>query len=103
MNFSILAAGAGGLDITTIVMFGLMFGVFWWFILRPQNQKRKALEEERQNVSKGSEIITIGGIHGTVVSVDETTVVIEVQDGTKMKVDKTALTFNGEQQIEPQK
>lgn len=87
------------MDTGFLIMMGLILVVFYIFILLPQKKKRKKQEEERNNVQKGDKIITIGGIHGKVEKVAETNVVIIVEDGTKIRVDKTAITIDGSEKI----
>ena len=77
----------------------LVFAVMYFFMILPQKRKRKKLEEERANIKKGDKIISIGGIHGKIVEVDEHTVVVSVEDGTKLRFDKTAITKDGSDSI----
>ncbi len=100
MNISILAAENPS-SIPTLVMFGLMFVVVYFFMIRPQQKKRKKLEEERAAVKKGDKVITIGGIHGKVTAVDDTTVTIAVEEG-KLKIEKSAITIDGSETIAEQ-
>ena len=69
------STAAGGSSM--IVMLVLMFAIFYFFIIRPENKKRKKTEEMRSSLSLGDEIVTIGGITGTICAVKENTVVIE--------------------------
>ena len=62
-------AGAGMLG-SPIIMIVLMLGVFYFLMIRPENKKKKQLEEMRGNLKPGDEITTIGGIIGTVVLID---------------------------------
>jgi preprotein translocase subunit YajC len=68
-----------------------MFGVFYFFMIRPQMKKQKELKSFREALEKGAQIVTIGGIHGKVHSIQETTVNIKIEDGTLIKVEKSAL------------
>ena len=74
---------------STYALFGAMFLVFYFFMIRPQNKKRKKLEEMRNNLKKGDNIQTIGGIHGKVAEVKDTTVTIQVEGGVKLKIEKS--------------
>ncbi|MDA9066475.1 preprotein translocase subunit YajC [Flavobacteriales bacterium] len=90
MNTILLqAAGGGGYQM--IIMLALMFGVFYFFMIRPQMKKQKELKSFREALEKGAQIVTIGGIHGKVHSIQETTVNIKIEDGTLIKVEKSAL------------
>ncbi len=74
------------------LMLILVFGLMYFFMIRPQNKKRKEEMKMRNNVRVGDEIITIGGICGRIVSVREDTLVIETStDRSKMTIQKWAL------------
>lgn len=79
----------------TLLMFGLMFVVFYFFMIRPQMKKAKEEKKFREELKKGDQIVTIGGIHGKVAEIKETTLLIEVGDGNKLKVEKTAISKDG--------
>ncbi|MCF8275929.1 MAG: preprotein translocase subunit YajC [Flavobacteriales bacterium] len=81
--------GEGG---STILMFGLMFVVFYLFMIRPQMKKAKEEKNFRAELKKGDKIVTIGGIHGKIAEVKETTLLIEVGEGIKLKIEKTAVS-----------
>ena len=89
MNTILLQAAGGGYQM--IIMLALMFGVFYFFMIRPQMKKQKELKSFREALEKGAQIVTIGGIHGKVHSIQETTVNIKIEDGTLIKVEKSAL------------
>lgn len=82
-----------------LITMALVFGVMYFFMILPQKRKRKKLEQERANIKKGDKIISIGGIHGKVYEVDETTVLVTVEDGAKLRFDKTAITKDGSETI----
>ena len=65
--------------------------VFYFFMIRPQQRKQKAEQKMRDSLAKGDRIVTIGGIHGKIVSVEDTTVMIEVDNGVKLKMEKVAV------------
>lgn len=96
MNIAILEAAPQGSPYGTLIMFALMFGVVYFFMIRPQNKKRKKEEEERKNIAKGDKVITLGGIYGKVTKVDDDSVIIVSQD-TKLRVAKNALTLDPDQ------
>ncbi|MBE6793143.1 MAG: preprotein translocase subunit YajC [Ruminococcaceae bacterium] len=74
------------------LMLILVFGLMYFFMIRPQNKKRKEEQKMRNNVRVGDEIITIGGICGRIVNVREDTLVIETStDRSKMTIQKWAL------------
>ncbi len=90
----ILQAAAGsssGQMVSTLVTFGLVFVVFYFLIIRPQNKKQKEAKKMIEAVKKGDRIITIGGIHGTVHAVKEGTVVVKVDDSSRIEFSKSAI------------
>ena len=91
------AAGTGA---STLIMFGLIFSVMYFFMIRPQIKKQKQEREYRSALKIGDLVITIGGIYGKVTDVKEDAVVIEVHGATKLKVAKTAVSMTGESGIE---
>lgn len=89
--FQAAPANSTGSMISTIVMFGAVFAIFYFMIIRPQNKKQKAMEKMLSAVKKGDKVVTIGGIHGTVSSVKDKTVVVKVDDSAKLEFSKSAI------------
>ncbi|MCR5759976.1 MAG: preprotein translocase subunit YajC [Bacteroidales bacterium] len=86
------AAGqpAGG-GIGFWVMIILMFVVMWLFMIRPQRKQQKELENFRNSLKKGDKVVTAGGIYGTIVEIQERTVLIKVDGEVKLRVDKNSI------------
>ncbi len=76
----------------TMVPFLLIFVIFYFFMIRPQNKKQKETEAMLNALKKGDKIITIGGIHGTISSVHEKTVIVKVDDNTKIEFNRSAIS-----------
>ena len=76
---------------TMWIMLALIFGVLWFFMIRPQKKQQKELQKFRDSLQKGDKVVTIGGIFGTVVEVKENTVLVEVDNGVKVRFSKQAL------------
>ena len=91
------AAGSG---MSSLIMFGMIFAVMYFFMIRPQIKKQKKEREYRLALQKGDKVITIGGIHGKITDLKEDTVIIEVHGGTTLKVEKSAVSMSGEVSIE---
>ena len=85
------APGPGSF-ITSIIPFAAIILIFYFLIIRPQNKKRKDTEKMLSALKKGDKIVTIGGIHGTVQSVKETTVIIKVDDNVKLEFLRSAVS-----------
>ena len=84
---------------SSLIMLGLMVLVFWFFKIRPQMKKQKELKKFREALAKGDHIVTIGGIHGKILEVTETTVLVQ-SDSTKLRFDKSAISQSSEDQLE---
>ena len=76
---------------STLIMFALIIGIFYFLILRPQQKRQKERQKLLDAVKKGDKVITAGGLHGTVAGLDEKTLLIQVADNVKMKFDRSAV------------
>lgn len=98
MFFNVLTSGAtnGGLGgMSSILFLVIIFVVFYFFLIRPENKRKKQLNEMRSNISLGDEIVTIGGIMGKVVQVTEDTITFETgEDRVRLQVTKWAISSN---------
>ena len=83
--------GGGGF-LSTIVMFGLIIFIFYFMILRPQQKRQKERQHLLESIKKGDKVITAGGMHGTVIGLDEKTVLLQVADDVKLKFDRSAIS-----------
>ena len=72
----------------------LILVVFYFFFIRPQTKKSKEQKKFRELLKKGDKVITIGGVHGKVNDVKETTLIIEVADNVRITVEKSAVVAN---------
>ena len=84
-----LQAESGG---NPLIFFVLVFGVFWFFMIRPQVKKQKQERKFREELKKGDKVITSGGLHGKVVEVSEKTVKIDVGSSIVLKFDKSGIS-----------
>lgn len=82
-----------------ILFIGLMFFVFYFFMIRPQMKKQKELKKFRDGLAKGDHVVSIGGIHGKVLEITDTTVLIE-SEKTKIRLDKSAVNQSGEELLQ---
>lgn len=93
MNFMpfLQVSSAQGSVFMPIVTFGLVFVIFYFFIIRPQNKKQKDTEKMISAIKKGDKVITIGGLHGEVSSTKESTVILKVDDDCKLEFSRSAI------------
>ena len=75
----------------TILMFGAIILVMWLFMIRPQRKQQKELQEFRSGLKKGDKVVTVGGIYGEIIEVNEKTALIRVDGDVKLRVDKQGL------------
>ncbi len=74
-----------------MIMMVLLIGVFYFFFIRPQQKKAKETKKFREALAKGDKVVTIGGIHGKVLAITDSTVTIEVEGQGKLKLNKDAV------------
>ncbi|MEY3591993.1 MAG: preprotein translocase subunit YajC [Bacteroidota bacterium] len=88
--------GAGA---NQLVMIVLMIGVFYFFMIRPQMKKQKELKKFREALKAGDKVVTIGGIHGKILEISDSTVLIQ-SEGTKIRLDKAAISSSMEDTLQ---
>lgn len=90
--YLILLQAKANAMVPQLIMIGLIFVIFYFFMIRPQQQKTKEAGKFRDNLKRGNDVVTIGGLHGTISSINDNTVEIEVDKGLKLTFDKTAIS-----------
>ncbi len=86
------ADGGSGSIVPTLVTFGLVFVIFYFLIIRPQNKKKKDAAELLKALKKGDHVVSIGGIHGTIQSLKDDTVVLKIDGSTKITMSRSAVS-----------
>jgi len=85
--------GEGGSGLTsTLIMFALIFLIFYFMIIRPQQKRQKERQKMLDAVKKGDKVVTSGGIHGTVVGLEEKTLLVQIADNVKVKIERGSVT-----------
>lgn len=69
-----------------------LFVIFYFMLIRPQQQKQKAHEQLISKLEKNDEVITVGGVHATVISVGDKTAIIRIADNVKIEIEKASIT-----------
>ncbi len=87
----------GGLG--TLIMFGGMFVIMYFFMIRPQMKKQKEAKKFQEALEVGDKVMTLGGIHGKIVEVGETDVVMAIDQG-RMRVEKAGISPNKQVETE---
>jgi len=81
------------------IMMALLMVVFYFFMIRPQQKKSKDARKFRESLQKGSKVVTIGGIHGRVVEVNDTNVLLEVDSNVRVRFEKSAIAMDSSMQL----
>ena len=89
----LLKAGGGG-AMSSIIMLVAIIVICYFFMIRPQQKRQKEEKKFREALTKGQRVVTIGGLHGKIADVRETTVLIEVANDVKIEVEKTAVAMS---------
>ena len=84
--------------IVNLIPLIFIFGVFYFLLIRPQQKKQRELKEMIKNLNKNDEVVTVGGVHGTIVNVKERTFIIRIDDNTKIEIDRSAVSYLKKQQ-----
>lgn len=96
----LLQAGAGSGAYMQFILMGGIFLVMYFFMIRPQQKKQKDQKVFIENLKKGDNVVTIGGLHGKIVETTANTVVLEVDRGTKLTFEKTAISRDSSQRLQ---
>lgn len=96
------AAGGSGI-LGQVFLFGSIILIMYFFMIRPQQKKQKESKKFIEEIKKGDEVVTIGGLHGKVNSVDTDKVVLELDRGFKVTVEKSAISLDFSKKTTPSK
>ena len=91
--FTLLQAQANGGSYQMIIMMVAIFAIMWFFMIRPQQKKQKKIQQFRNAISVGQNVVTAGGIYGVVKQIEEAdnTLMVEIANGVKIKVDRNSV------------
>jgi len=87
---------AGGFDWTIIVFLVLIFGLFYFLFIRPQRKRQKKHQQLVEELKRGDNVITAGGIYGVIESVSEDSIVIKVESGATIRVARNSVALKRE-------
>lgn len=88
--------GEGGFDWTIIIFLILIFGVFYFFMIRPQRKRQKEHETLVRELQKGDRVITAGGIYGVIEGLSDESIVLKVESGATIRVARGSVTVRRE-------
>jgi preprotein translocase subunit YajC len=81
-----------------LIMLGMILVVFYFFMIRPQMKKQKELKNFRESLKVGDKVVTIGGVHGKILEINDSTVLVN-SEGSKIRFEKTAIASSSEDQL----
>ena len=93
LTLPLAQAAPGGLFGNPLILIAILFLVMYFTMIRPQAKQAKAHRELVGGLAKGDRVVTIGGIHGTIKSVEDATILVEVDGGTKLRFDKGKVAY----------
>lgn len=99
MIFSILLQATtpeGGSGYMPLLMIVAMIAIFYFFMIRPQQKRQKDLQKTREAMKIGDKVVTAGGIHGKIKEVADKTILMEVADGVRIRVEKASVFISSE-------
>ena len=99
----ILAQAMGQNGIMTLLLWGGVLLVLYFFMIRPQQQKAKQQKDFVANLKKGDAVVTIGGLYGKITSVDANTVTLDVDRGVKLTFDKSSIAREASAKVDAEK
>lgn len=91
MNLILLNETPTGMGLETILMFGGIIVIFYFFMIRPQQKKQKEIKKQREAMKNGDSVVTAGGIFGKIREVRKDSFIIEVDNNTRIRVDKNSV------------
>ena len=84
-------AGGGMSSYSGILMMVLIFVVFYFFMIRPQTKRQKEIKKQREAMQPGDKVVTSGGIYGKVKEIKDTTIIVEIAENVRIKIDKNSV------------
>ena len=95
-----LQAATGGGAGQQLLMILMIVVVFYFFMIRPQMRKAKLEKAFKESLNKGDKVVTIGGVHGKIIEIQDKTFTLEIDTNVKVKVEKTAISAEATKQYQ---
>lgn len=99
LNWILLQADGGAGIMGQVFLFGSIILIMYFFMIRPQQKKQKETKQFLESIKKGDTVVTIGGIHGKISAIEGETVVLDLDKGMKLKVEKSAISTDFSKKI----
>lgn len=101
INSILLQASGGSGAMSQLLMILLIIVIFYFFMIRPQMRKAKQEKVFKEGLTKGNKVVTIGGVHGKIIEVQDNTFTVEVDNNVKLKIEKSAISAEATKQYMP--
>ncbi len=85
------SAPQGGFGFSSLIMIVMIIAIFYFFMIAPQQKKQKKINAFRDSLRNGDKVMTAGGIYGRIREVKDNTVILEIADGVRIKIDKNSI------------
>ena len=90
------ASGTGGQQWSSILLMVAIFAIFYFLMIRPQQKRQKEVRKFREALSVGDRVITSGGIYGKIKEIKDSTILLEIAENVRIKVDKSSVFASSE-------
>ncbi len=91
LNMILLQATSSGGGMMSLLMMVALIAIFYFFMIAPQQKKQKKINAFRDSLKNGDKVITAGGIYGRIREIKDNTVILEIADGVRIKIDKNSI------------
>ncbi len=102
MNLTILLEAQGNMAMQQLLMLGLIILIMYFFMLRPQMKKMKVEKQFKESINKGDKVVTIGGMHGKIVEIADTTFLLEIDNNVRVRIEKSAVSEEASKKFQKQ-
>ncbi len=100
LAFILLQQDSGGQSLYgNLILIGGIVLIFYFFMIRPQQKKQKDQKKFLEEIKKGQNVVTVGGIHGKILSIDGETIILEIEKGGKLKLDKSSISLEASRKV----
>ncbi len=99
----LLQAGTGSAMTGNLVLIGGIIVIFYFFMIRPQQKKQKDQKKFLDELRKGDMAVTMGGIHGKIAALEDDTILLDVDKGTKIRVEKSSISLEASKKYNDKK
>ncbi len=100
LNILLQQASGANTAIPNLIMIGSIIVVFYFFMIRPQMKKAKQEKEFKESIQKGDKVVTIGGVHGKIIEIQDRTFTLEIDNNVRVKIEKSAISADVTKQVQ---